>query len=107
MTTYFVTRHAGARNWAIEEGMTVDAVVAHLDLTLIIANDVVIGSLPVNLAAEVCARGGRYLHLSLELPPALRGVELTAEAMRNCGACIEEYQVQRIASPKESKCAVD
>ncbi|MBK1694130.1 CRISPR-associated protein Csx16 [Chromatium weissei] len=99
MTTYFVTRHAGAHNWAIEEGIHVDALVAHLDIAIVNANDVVIGSLPVNLAAKVCARGGRYLHLSLELPPALRGVELTAETMRNCGACIEEYQVRRIESP--------
>jgi len=95
MTTYFVTRHPGARAWAAEEGITVDALVAHLDHTSIGPGDIVIGSLPVNLAAEVCRRGGRYLHLSLDLPADFRGRELTAQDMRACGARIEEYRVDR------------
>ncbi|SDY15056.1 CRISPR-associated protein Csx16 [Allochromatium warmingii] len=93
MTTYFVSRHPGASNWAAEEGVTVDAVILHLDPALVQEGDLVIGSLPVNLAAEVCARGGRYLNLSLDLPPELRGRELTAEQMRVCGARIEEYRI--------------
>ncbi len=96
MTTYFVTRHSGARAWAAEENIIVDDVRTHLDPTLIGSGDVVIGSLPVNLAAEVCARGGHYLHLSIDLTPPLRGQELTAEEMRACGARIEEFRVMRI-----------
>jgi len=96
MTAYFVTRHPGARTWAAEAGLAVECVLAHLDPAMIGPGDVVIGSLPVNLAAEVCARGGRYLHLSLDLPPGLRGRELTAEQMRACGARVEEYQVRRL-----------
>lgn len=95
MTAYFVTRHPGARDWAAEEGLTVECVLAHLDPAIIGPGDLVIGSLPVNLAAEVCARGGRYLHLSLDLPPELRGRELSAEQMRACGARVEDYQVSR------------
>lgn len=95
MATYFISRHPGARDWATEEGIDVDAVIDHLDPSIIAPGDILIGSLPVNLAAEVCARGGRYLNLSLDLPAALRGVELTAEQMRDCGARIEEYQVLR------------
>ena len=64
----------------------------HLDPTLIQPGDTLIGSLPVNLAAEVCERGGRYLHLSLDLPAPLRGQELNARQMRACGARIEEYR---------------
>jgi len=93
MTTYFVTRHPGARAWAAEEGIEVDDVIDHLDPTRIEPGDTVIGSLPVNLAAEVCARGGVYLHLSLDLPAELRGRELTVEQMRTCGARIEEFRV--------------
>jgi CRISPR-associated protein Csx16 len=96
MTTYFVTRHPGARTWAAEEGIEVDDVIDHLDPTRIEPGDTVIGSLPVNLAAEVCARGGRYLHLSLDLPADLRGRELTVEQMRACGARLERYLVRRI-----------
>lgn len=95
MTTYFVTRHAGAREWAAQEGITVDALIDHLEVERIAPGDTVIGSLPVNLAAEVCARGGHYLHLTLVLPPELRGRELTAEDMRRLGARVERYHVER------------
>ncbi len=95
MTLYFVTRHPGARDWAAEEGLAVDRILDHLDPAIIQPGDILIGSLPVNLVAAVCARGGRYLHLSLDLPSALRGRELSAEQMRNCGARVEEYQVWR------------
>jgi CRISPR-associated protein Csx16 len=93
MTTYFVTRHPGARDWALEEGIAVDQVIDHLDPTRIRPIDTVIGSLPVNLAAAVCDRGGRYLHLSLDLPADLPGRDLTAEQMWACGARIEAYCV--------------
>lgn len=96
MNTYFVTRHAGACAWAREQGIEVDAVIEHLDPAVIEPEDRVLGTLPVNLAAEVCARGGRYLHLSLDTPPHLRGRELTAPELRACGARLEEYRVVRV-----------
>ena len=58
--------------------------------------DVVAGTLPVNLAAEVCARGARYLNLSLDLPLHARGRELDAEDMHRYGARLEEYTVRRV-----------
>lgn len=96
MTIRFVTRHPGARKWAIQQGLAVDEFVVHLDTRIINPGDVVIGSLPVNLAADVCERGGRYLQLSLELPLALRGCELDIEQMQACGACLEEYHITRV-----------
>ena len=99
MDTYFVSRHPGAREWAEQEGIQVDLVLAHLDPKDVAPGDTVIGSLPVNLAADVCARGARYLHLSLELPAGLRGRELTAEQMRELGARAEEFRVERVELP--------
>ncbi len=96
MTTYFVTRHPGARDWAAEEGIAVDVVIEHLDPAVVRPGDTVIGSLPVNLAGDVCERGGAYLHLSLDLKAELRGRELTAEQMRACGARLEHYVIRRI-----------
>ncbi|CAI8780481.1 CRISPR-associated protein Csx16 [Methylocaldum szegediense] len=93
MTIYFITRHEGARRWAEEEGFAVERMVDHLDPGDICAGDMVLGTLPVNLAAEVCARGGRYFHLSLNLPPEWRGRELTPEDMRRFGAKLEEFRV--------------
>jgi CRISPR-associated protein Csx16 len=57
------------------------------------------GTLPVNLAAEVCARGGRYLHLTLDLPPEARGRDLSAEEMERFGARLTEFFVTRITKP--------
>ena len=95
--TYLITRHPGAKQWVEEEGMVVDEVIDHLHVDLVQRGDTVLGSLPVNLAAEVCARGGRYFHLSLELPAEWRGRELSPEDMRRFGARIEEFRVEKIA----------
>ena len=92
---YFISRHPGARDWAADEDIAVDRVIDHLDPHIVQPGDIFIGSLPVNLAAEVCERGGRYLHLSLDLPAELRGAELSAEQMRACGARIEEFRIGR------------
>lgn len=95
MTTFFVSRHPGAVAWAARKGVAVDRLVAHLDTGLIQPGDVVIGTLPVNLAAEVCRRGGHYLHLSLELPLAMRGKELSADDLERYGARVEAYSVEK------------
>lgn len=97
MTTYFISRHPGARDWAASQGITVDKLLSHFDPQIIRPGDAVLGTLPVNLAAQVCARGGRYLHLSLDLPASLRGQELTAEDMSRLGARLEQYQVEKIS----------
>jgi CRISPR-associated protein Csx16 len=95
MTTYFITRHPGAIAWAAQQGIHVDRQIAHLDIDLIQPGDTVIGSLPVNLAAEVCGRGAAYFHLSLQIPESWRGRELTAEQMTAFGAKLERYQLQK------------
>jgi CRISPR-associated protein Csx16 len=95
MTTYFITRHPGALDWLEDQAIAVDQVIDHLDPDTVRAGDVVIGSLPVNLAAQVCERGARYLHLSLDLPAWARGRELSVEEMREYGARVEEFRVER------------
>lgn len=95
MTTLFITRHPGAREWARRQGFAIDRLVEHLDPADIRAGDSVLGSLPVNLAAEVCGRGGRYFHLTLPLPPEWRGRELSADDMERFGARLEEFFVER------------
>lgn len=93
MTTWFISRHPGAFEWAQEEGIDVDVRVEHLDVARIQAGDVVIGLLPLHLAAAVQRRGARYLHLSLEVPRECRGRELDARRMRLFGARLEEYVI--------------
>jgi len=55
----------------------------------------VIGTLPVNLAADVCDKGARYFHLTLDLPLVYRGRELSAAEMAELGARLEEYSAKR------------
>lgn len=96
MTTHLVTRHSGAIEWAARQGLAPDRVVPHLDPDDIRPGDVVVGTLPVHLAARVCARGGRYLNLSVDLPPEARGLELGADDLERYGARLEEYAVARV-----------
>lgn len=58
--------------------------------------DRVLGTLPVSEAARVCARGGRYLHLSIDIPAEARGRELSADDMQAFGAQLEEYFIWRV-----------
>ncbi|MBD1389290.1 CRISPR-associated protein Csx16 [Neiella sp. HB171785] len=92
---YFVCRHAGAIDWAKQQGIEVDAQIPHLDINDLRRNDIVMGTLPVHLAAEVCAIGAKYFHLTLTIPEHLRGKELTAKEMDECGAQLRSYEVNQ------------
>lgn len=96
MTTYFVTRHPGALEWAARQGLRVDRQLDHLDVAILAPGDVVIGILPVHLAAEVCRRGARFFNLSLDVPPEARGRELGADELERYGARLEEYRVEQV-----------
>lgn len=93
---YFVSRHAGAIAWARQYPWAARAeFVTHLDPRIVAPGDVVIGTLPVHLAAQICARGARYLHLSLDLEAAQRGSELSADELDAAGARLTPYTVTR------------
>ena len=90
---YLVSRHPGAHGWAMR--LAYDEIVGSLDINQINAGDVVYGTLPIALAAEVIARGARFISLTLDTPPALRGRELTSKQMAACGARVEEFFIER------------
>ena len=95
MKTIFVTRHVGAAEWAARHGFDGVECVSHFVPT---AEPVrVIGTLPVHLAAAVCRVGGEYWHLKLDIPPEMRGKELTAEEMEHAGAAVERFDVRPVA----------
>jgi CRISPR-associated protein Csx16 len=96
MTTWFITRHPGARDWAEQQQLGIDRYCLHHDPADVQAGDTVIGSLPVHLAAAVCAAGARYFNLSIDLPAEARGKELTAAELNEFNARLEEYQITHI-----------
>lgn len=96
MTIWFVSRHPGAVDWARRQGIAYDRHIAHLAVEDIASGDIVIGSLPVNLAAEVCVRGAEYWNLSLRLASQDRGRELTAEQLLSYNATIERYEIRKL-----------
>jgi CRISPR-associated protein Csx16 len=95
-TVWFVSRHRGAVEWVARRGIEVDEEVDHLDVDRVQGGDTVIGTLPVHLAAKVCKKGARYLHLSIDIPPELRGREMSVEDMQRCGARLEEFYVKKV-----------
>ncbi len=96
MTTYFITRHQGAKDWAKNQGIDVHKVLSHLNMEDIHPGDKVLGTLPIHLVAQLCERGATYFHLTLNLPEHLRGKELSAKEMQEAGAKLEQYNVEKI-----------
>lgn len=96
MTTWFIGRHPGALQWIREQGIAFDRHTPHLDIAQIQPGDTVIGTLPVTLIAQVCARGSAYWHLSFDMPAQARGSELSAADLRALGARLERFDAQLI-----------
>jgi CRISPR-associated protein Csx16 len=96
MTTWFITRHPGAKDWAEAQQLPIDRYCQHLAPAEITAGDTIIGSLPVHLAAAVCAAGARYFNLSIDLPAEARGKELSREQLATFNTRLEEFQITQI-----------
>lgn len=93
-----MTRHPGAMEWARRQGLAIDRHCTHLDAGAVQPGDIVLGTLPVHLVAQVCARGASFYNLSLDLPAAARGRELSATDLEAFGARLEGYLVQPVHS---------
>ena len=100
MTTLLISRHPSAIAW-VKSKVRVDAVLTHLtdnDIANLTSEHTVIGTLPIHLAAVVCEKGAKFVYLSLDTPPELRGAELTVEQMDALGARLESYRIERLPS---------
>jgi len=96
MATHFVSRHPGAVEWAKQNKLNVSRFTSHFVIDEIKSGDTVIGSLPVHLAAEVCAKGATYWHLSLAVPFEMRGRELSVADLVRMGAYIKQFHVKSV-----------
>ncbi len=95
--TYFISRHAGAIEWIKSQpNWQIDRFIPHLDTSVLRAGDVVVGTLPVHLAAEVCAAGAQFYFLQLPQQAALRGSEYSAEEMDSMGCQVRRFDVRAV-----------
>ena len=95
MTTFFISRHPGAVEWAGKQQLSVDQQIPHLDEKILRPGDLVIGCLPIHMVESINRKGVRYGHLSLDIPAQWRGKELTLEQMYSCNPRLEWYEVRK------------
>ncbi len=93
MPTLFISRHEGAKQWIKSQQVVIDRFETHLEIDKIVAGDTVIGTLPVQLAAQVCAKGARYLHLTVDLLETQRGIELSEHDLATAGTQLQRFFV--------------
>ena len=98
--TYLVSRRQAAIDW-IKKQVEVDKVISHLDIASIEPNDTVIGTLPIHVAAQVCAPKAHYIHLSIDAPPEWRGKELNTADFEQCSPKLERFNVNKERSFNE------
>lgn len=94
---YFVSRHPGAILWIKEQPQwQVDRFVGHLNPQEIQAGDVVLGTLPLHVVAEVCARGALFYAVMLQQAEEGRGSEYSAAEMAAMGCTLRRFEVRAV-----------
>ena len=98
MRTYLVTRHSGAVDW-LKSRLRVPEVLVlpHLDNIQFQSGDRVCGILPLAWAARICAQGAEAHVISVEVPPALRGQEMSAAQLDELDARLVRYDVREVS----------
>ncbi|AAU38247.1 unknown [[Mannheimia] succiniciproducens MBEL55E] len=76
--------------------MQIDRFERHLDPSSIQSGDVVIGTLPIHLAADICQKGAKFYFLSVNVRAEQRGTELTCEQLVEQGCSIEAFYIQKL-----------
>lgn len=96
MNILIITRHQATVDWIQSTLHATDSVTvsAHYNPGLEDGYDYVVGILPVNLIAGLCAKGVRYYQIIMEVPQEWRGKELTVEQMDEFQARMVGYYVE-------------
>jgi CRISPR-associated protein Csx16 len=95
MTRWFVSRHNGAIEWAKRRKLSVDHWVTHLDVNEIRNGDIVMGTLPLGSAADICSRGAAFYTLDFQTEEGQRGRELTADDLFAAEASLQRCIVTK------------
>lgn len=97
MSTYFISRHQGATQWLEQQGFHIDQLLSHFDPEIMQTGDIILGTLPINLVAKICDKGGQYFHLSLDIPPEYRGQELSLQQMQQFNARLQAFEAKELS----------
>lgn len=102
MTVYFVSQHEHARRWArIMDAKgnklphRIDQAMENIDPEHLQPGDVVMGTLPMSVAAALESRGIAFWALDLHVPPQDRRRELSATELAMYGATLTRYRVSK------------
>ncbi|WP_044469482.1 CRISPR-associated protein Csx16 [Mannheimia massilioguelmaensis] len=96
MTTWFISRHTGAIEWTKQQPIQIDRFAEHLDIADVQADDTVIGTLPIHLAAEVCQKGAKFYFLSMNVARHQRGTELTCNQLVKQGCSLQPFYIEKL-----------
>ncbi|MGY4676973.1 CRISPR-associated protein Csx16 [Pasteurella sp. P03HT] len=96
MTIWFISRHQGSIDWIKQQNIQIDRFENHLDVNKIQSGDIVIGTLPVHLAAQVCEKGTKFYFLSLNVTAEQRGTELTVQQLNEQGCSLQPFFIQKL-----------
>lgn len=96
MSVWFISRHQGAIDWIKKQDICIDYFVTHVDVDMIQEQDIVIGTLPIHIAAQVCAKGARFYFLSVNVHSYQRGKELSVEELIQQGCKLEEFSIKKL-----------
>lgn len=98
MSNIFITRHKGAQEWLKLQNIDAELIEHFTTATLLTikAGDKVMGILPVDIIAQICNQGAQFHHLQMEMPPELRGQEISCSKMIELGAKLVQFHVTHI-----------
>lgn len=96
MAVWFVSRHQGAIDWMKTQPIEVDHWVSHLDVECIQTQDVVIGTLPLHMVAQICEKGAQFYCLSIHIQETQRGQELTATQLDQYACTLQPFFAKKL-----------
>ncbi len=92
---YLVSRHIGGSEF-LQSLFPQGIVVKHLDLAILKSDDIVIGNLPIDLVAEICARGIEFRSLVIPQIGSARIIEYNAQELSERGARVVRYYAKEV-----------
>lgn len=100
MKTYIITRHPATVEY-LKEVFSYDAeIIIHADDNFFASlkeNDTVIGILPAPLMTRVCKITNKpFYHFEINLPPELRGKELSLHDLAILSPKVKKYWIQEV-----------